>query len=54
MTTTSPYQAVEPEDTREAVNIAEPNAKITRVVARQNELRTAIDAIVADIDGEQA
>jgi len=42
---------VEQEDTREAVNITELNAETTRIVARQTELRTAIDAIVADIEG---
>ena len=39
------------EDTREAVNITELNAKINQIVARQNELRKAIDEIVADIEG---
>jgi len=41
------------EDTREAVNIAELNAKISRIVIRQNELRKAIDEIVADIEGNK-
>ncbi|MCK5061093.1 type I restriction-modification system subunit M [Candidatus Parcubacteria bacterium] len=41
---------VEQEDTREVVNITELNQKITQVVARQNELRVAIDEIVADIE----
>lgn len=36
-------------DMREAVNITMLNADIARIVARQQELRTAIDAIVADI-----
>jgi len=39
------------EDTREVVDITELNIKITKIVARQNELRTAIDEIVADIEG---
>lgn len=39
------------EDTREAVDITKLNAKITQIVARQNELRTAIDEIVNDIEG---
>lgn len=39
------------EDTREVVNITELNAKISQIVARQNELRKAIDDIVADIEG---
>lgn len=42
---------VEAEDTREAVDIAELNAEIARIVARQAELRTSIDAIVADLEG---
>jgi type I restriction enzyme M protein len=40
------------EDTRVAVNIQALNAEIARIVARQAELRTAIDAIVADLEGE--
>jgi type I restriction enzyme M protein len=39
------------EDTREVVDIAELNAEIERIVARQSELRTAIDAIVRDLEG---
>ncbi len=39
------------EDTREVVDITTLNTKITKIVARQNELRTAIDEIVADIEG---
>ncbi|WP_370893323.1 type I restriction-modification system subunit M [Janibacter sp. GXQ6167] len=42
---------VEPEDTREVVDIVELNAEIARIVARQAELRTSIDAIVADLEG---
>lgn len=41
---------VEQEDTREVVDITELNAEITRIVARQAELRTSIDAIVADLE----
>jgi type I restriction enzyme M protein len=40
------------EDTRQAVDITELNAEIARIVSRQSELRTAIDAIVADLEGE--
>ena len=43
---------VEKEDTREAVDIQALNAEIARIVARQAELRTEIDAIVADLEGE--
>ena len=42
---------VEAEDTREQVDIVELNAEIARIVARQSELRTAIDEIVADLEG---
>jgi type I restriction enzyme M protein len=42
------------EDTREAVDIVKLNADIDRIVARQQELRTGIDAIVADIEGGRA
>ena len=39
-------------DTREAVDIKKLNAEIKGIVARQNELRKAIDEIVADIEGK--
>ena len=42
---------VQAEDTREAVDITALNAEIAQIVARQWELRTAIDAIVADLEG---
>ncbi len=45
---------VEQKDEREAVDIRTLNLNIARIVARQAELRTAIDAIVADLEGEQA
>jgi type I restriction enzyme M protein len=41
---------VEQEDTRAAVDIVTLNTEITRIVARQQELRTHIDKIVADIE----
>ena len=41
---------VEKENTTEAVDITELNAEITRIVARQAELREQIDAIVADME----
>lgn len=44
---------VEKEDTREVIDITELNAEIARIVARQSELRTKIDAIVADLEGAQ-
>jgi len=40
------------EDTREIVDIEELNKKIEKIVARQNELRTAIDKIVEEIEGK--
>ena len=42
---------VEAEDTRVTTDIAALNSEIARIVARQSELRTAIDAIVADLEG---
>ena len=41
---------VEPEDTREVINIEELNANLVKIVARQQELRTQIDQIVADLE----
>ena len=38
-------------DTREIVDITELNAHIKKIVKHQAELRTQIDAIVADLDG---
>lgn len=43
---------VDGEDTREEVDITELNKEIAKIVARQQELRAAIDEIVADIEGE--
>ncbi|MGP7960675.1 type I restriction-modification system subunit M [Sanguibacter sp. A247] len=45
---------VEAEDTREAVDIVELNARIAGIVERQAALRTQIDAIVADLEGAHA
>ena len=42
---------VEQENTAEEVDIEKLNAHIAEVVIRQNKLRTAIDAIVADLEG---
>ena len=41
---------VQKEDTREKIDIHELNAEIARIVAREAELRTSIDAIVADLE----
>lgn len=43
---------VEAKDTREQIDIVELNADIHRTVARIDELRGEIDAIVAEIEGE--
>lgn len=43
---------VEQEDARETVDIRALNAEIADIVARQAKLRTAIDAIVADLEGD--
>lgn len=42
---------IEAEDTREVVDIVALNAEIQEIVARQQVLRTEIDAIVADLEG---
>ena len=39
-------------DRPEEIDINALNAEIARIVARQAELRTAIDAIVADLEGD--
>ena len=43
---------VEREDRSEAVDIAVLNAEIARIVARQDELRAAIDGLVAEMEGD--
>ncbi len=45
---------VEQEDTREVVDITALNAEIAQIVARQSELRSQIDAIVAELEGDAA
>lgn len=42
---------VEQEDLREVIDITELNAEIAKIVTRQQELRTSIDEIVADLEG---
>jgi type I restriction enzyme M protein len=44
---------VEQEDTREVVDIVELNVRIARIVAREDELRRAIDEIVNDLEGNR-
>jgi type I restriction enzyme M protein len=44
---------VEPENTREVVNIKELNKEIENIVFKQSELRNSIDKIVKDIEGEE-
>lgn len=41
---------VQPKDTREKIDIAALNRQISDIVARENELRTQIDAIIADLE----
>jgi type I restriction enzyme M protein len=43
---------VDAEDTREEVDIKALNLEITHIVARQQELRAEIDAIVANLEGQ--
>jgi type I restriction enzyme M protein len=45
---------VEAQDSKDIVDINVLNTDIARIVARQQELRTQIDAIVADLEGEGA
>lgn len=42
---------VETEDTREKINIVELNAQIAEIVKKEDELRKAIDEIIAEIEG---
>ena len=43
---------VEPEDTRERVDIRKLNAEIAEIVARETELRARVDAIVAELEAD--
>lgn len=42
---------VEPEDTREKIDIVKLNADIKEIVKREEKLRASIDEIIADIEG---
>ena len=44
---------VQPPDARQVIDIKKLNAEIAEIVKRQSELRTQIDAIVADLEGGQ-
>ena len=44
---------VEPEDLTEKIDIDELNANIKRIVAREEVLRTEIDKIIAEIEGDR-
>ena len=44
---------VEPEDTREEINIVELNAEIRRIVSKEEVLRRQIDDIIVEIEGEE-
>ena len=41
---------VEPEDTREKIDIVKLNAEIKEIVAREEVLRSEIDKIIAEIE----
>ena len=43
---------VEQEDTREKIDIVKLNAEIKEIVAREEELRSEIDKIIAEIEGD--
>ena len=43
---------VEPEDTREKIDIKQLNAEIAKIVARETELRAKVDAIVAELEAD--
>ena len=45
---------MEPEDTREEVDIVALNAEIVQIVARQERLRASIDQIVAELETDEA
>ena len=45
---------VEPEDTREKIDITQLNAELKTTVAKIHQLRSDIDDIVAEIEGERA
>ncbi len=42
---------IEPEDTKERIDIQALNAQINQIVARQSELRLQIDSIIAELKG---
>ena len=44
---------VEAKDTREVVDITELNAELKTTVDKMTKLRTDIDAIIAEIEGEE-
>ena len=44
---------VEPEDTREVIDIVALNAEIREIVAREEVLRREIDKIIAEIEDEE-
>ena len=44
---------VESEDTREVIDITALNKQISEIVRRENELRSKIDAIIAEIEEAQ-
>lgn len=49
----SPQLYVEPEDTREKIDIDDLNKELDDIVAREDELRTQINKIIASINNEK-
>ncbi|MBD3807063.1 MAG: type I restriction-modification system subunit M, partial [Sulfuricurvum sp.] len=44
---------VQPKDTREVIDIKKLNAKLKTTVAKIDQLRKEIDAIVAELEGDR-
>lgn len=44
---------IETEDTRPKTDIKELNERIRRIVARENELRTEIEKIIAELEKDE-
>ncbi len=49
-----PAMVAEPKDNREVVDIGKLNEELKTTVAKIDRLRADIDAIVAEIEGEEA
>ncbi len=44
---------VEPEDTREHVDIAELNRRVAQIVEHEQQLRDELDAIIKELEGRE-